>query len=238
MLIGKDYPKIEFELFGLELVEPNAFIGDVIIFAIALYFYLTIRKVKDHQSDDFLRNWKRFYLWFGISFLCGGFGHVLYNYTGVLGKTPSWFLGLLSPFFIEQAMVSIYPTITRRKVFKQISTIKLILFTFLELIILCVFDISETPEKGLLLPTLSTTLGLFICLGILGIYYQQKIHPSFKYLWYAMIVLILSAIPQIMKINFHQYWDRNDVSHVFLITGLILYYQTIKQYHSFRDVIR
>lgn len=238
MLIGKDYPKIEFELFGLDLVEPNAFIGDTIIFFIALFFYNRISRQQQTNDSPFLKNWKLFYLWFGVSFFCGGFGHLFYNYTGVIGKTPSWFLGLLAPYYIEQAMLSIYPDKARRTMFKQISTVKLVIFTVMELIILCVFDISDTPEKGLLVPTLSTTLGLFICLGILGIYYQRRIHPSFKYLWYAMIILILSAIPQAMKINFHQYWDRNDVSHVFLITGLILYYQAIRKYYAFHEKVK
>lgn len=231
MLIGEDYLKIEFELFGLDLVEPNAFIGDFVIFGVAIYYYLRIKK--DPRLTSFLKNWKLFYLWFGISFLCGGFGHLLFNYTGVLGKAPSWFLGMLAPYFIEQAMLSIYPNENKRKLFRKISSAKLILFTILELIILSVFDISEAPEKGLLLPTLSSTIGLFICLGILGVYYQKRIHPSFRYLWYSVVVLILSAIPQILKINFHQYWDRNDMSHVFLIISLILYYQTIKQYKKF-----
>ena len=30
MLIGKDFDKIEFSFFGLNLLEPNAFIGDSI----------------------------------------------------------------------------------------------------------------------------------------------------------------------------------------------------------------
>lgn len=229
MLTGKDYPKIEFEVFGLDLVEPNAFIGDVIIFATALYFYVKLKKTENSGTDDFLKNWKRFYLWFGISFLCGGFGHLLYNYTGVVGKTPSWLLGLLTPYFIEQAMLSIYPNAIKRKLFKQISFLKLVVFAVLEIIVLATFNISEVPEKGLILPTISTTLGLFLCLGVLGVYYQKAIHNSFKYLWIAAVILILSGIPQALKINFHQYFDRNDVSHVFLLIGLVLYYQTIKR---------
>jgi hypothetical protein len=38
MIIGADFPKIEFSLFGLDLVEPNAFIGDTLILAVALFF--------------------------------------------------------------------------------------------------------------------------------------------------------------------------------------------------------
>lgn len=237
MLIGQDYPKIEFELFGLDLVELNAFVGDTIILFVALFFYNKINRQRNNNSS-FSKNWKLFYLWFGISFFCGGLGHLFYNYTGVMGKTPSWILGMVASFFIEQAMFSIYPKIEKRKLLKQISWIKLIVFVTLEIIVLATFDLSQTPEKGLILPTLCSTIGLFFCLGVLGIFYQKRIHPSFRFLWYSVFILIASAIPQSLKINIHQYFDRNDVSHIFLIIGLILYYQTIKKYHSFRDVIR
>jgi hypothetical protein len=228
MLVGKDYPKIELELFGLDLVEPNAFIGDTIILIVALVFY---NKIKKQQENDslFLKNWKLFYLWFGISFFCGGLGHLLYNYTGLIGKTPSWILGMVASFFIEQAMFSIYPKVEKRKTLKQISWIKLIVFVVLEIVVLTTFDLSQAPEKGLILPTLCSTIGLLFCLGVLGVYYQKRIHSSFRFLWYSVFILIASAIPQSLKINFHQYFDRNDISHVFLIIGLILYYQTIKR---------
>lgn len=236
MLIGADYPKIEFELFGLQLVEPNAFIGDTIILLIALFFYSKLNRQQYHNAP-FLKNWKRFYLTFGISFFFGGLGHLLYNYTGVLGKTPSWLLGMVASFFIEQAMFSIYPTIEKRKILKQISSIKLIVFILLEIIVLATFDLSKTPEKGLILPTLCSTIGLFFCLGVLGAFYQKRIHSSFRFLWYSVFILIAASIPQSLKINFHQYFDRNDMSHVFLIIGLILYYQTIKRYTEFHKHI-
>lgn len=230
MLIGVDYPKIEFELFGLKLLEPNAFIGDFLIFLVSLFFYSRFSKT---NSTAFLRNWNQFYLWFGITFLLGGFGHLFYNYTEILGKIPSWLLGLLPPYFIEQAMLSIYPIVEKRKIFKKLSLIKLVVFIVLEILVISLFDLRSAPEKGMIIPTLSSTIGLVVCLGILGVNYQRKIHPSFKYLWYAVIVLLLSAIPQSLKINISQYWDRNDLSHLLLILTLFLYAQTIKNHELF-----
>lgn len=235
MLIGTDYPKIEFELFGLHLVEPNAFIGDAIIFLVALYFYFKIQKLETIQPSAFLKNWRKFYLWFGFSFLAGGFGHLLYNYTGVPGKIPSWLIGMFAPFFIEQAMISIYPKIEKRTLFSKISLIKLVVFLIAESIVLLTVDISDAPEKGLILPTISSTVGLLICLGVLGFFYQKHIHPSFIFLWMSMFILILSAIPQALKINPSQYFDRNDISHIFLLTGLVLYNQTIRNYRKFHN---
>lgn len=233
MLIGTDYPKIEFELFGLQLVEPNAFIGDVIIFSLALYFYSKTKQLSANQENPFLKNWSRFYLWFGFSFLAGGFGHLLFNYTGVPGKIPSWIIGMFAPYFIEQAMISINPKVEKRALFSKISLVKLLVFLAAESILLITVDISAAPERGLLLPTISSTLGLLICLGFLGFSYQKSIHPSFKFLWISMFTLILSAIPQALKINPSQFFDRNDISHVFLLTALVLYYQTIRNYRKF-----
>ena len=45
MLIGEDFDKIQFSFFGLDLVEPNAFIGDCFILAIALFLAFKTRKL-------------------------------------------------------------------------------------------------------------------------------------------------------------------------------------------------
>jgi hypothetical protein len=236
MLIGQDFPKIEFELFGLDLLEPNCFIGNVVIVFVSFYYFFKVRKQKISCPSEFLRNWKLLYLSFGISFLFGGFGHLIYNYTGYIGKSPSWFVALLSPYFIERAMISIFPNRHKRRLFRRIALAKLIFFTLVEIAVLVFLDISKTPEIGLLPPTLSTTLGLLICLGVLGAYYQAIFHNSFKYLWYAAVVLLLSGIPQALKINIHPLFDRNDLSHVFLLVSLVIYYQTLKKYEDFKGM--
>lgn len=45
MLVGKDFDKIEISLFGFELVEPNAFIGDSIILIVALLLASKTKKL-------------------------------------------------------------------------------------------------------------------------------------------------------------------------------------------------
>ena len=46
MLIGRDYDKIEFSFLGLDLLEPNAFIGDTIILITAIIIALKIKKIQ------------------------------------------------------------------------------------------------------------------------------------------------------------------------------------------------
>ena len=78
-MIGRDYPKIEWQFAGLDLLEPNAMIGDLILFSTALVLAAKIKT--NYPQNDFYTNWIRFYLVFGWSFLFGGFGHLFYNFT-------------------------------------------------------------------------------------------------------------------------------------------------------------
>ena len=54
MLIGKDFDKIEFSFLGLDLIEPNAFIGDLIILITALFLASKLRKFD--TSNTFFKN--------------------------------------------------------------------------------------------------------------------------------------------------------------------------------------
>ena len=61
MLIGKDFEKIEIRLFGLDLLEPNAFLGDTIILFVAIILIIKLRKFD--QSIQFLKIGIIFIFW-------------------------------------------------------------------------------------------------------------------------------------------------------------------------------
>jgi hypothetical protein len=106
MRIGEDYPKIEWEVFGFELLEPNAFIGDTIIAAVAIGLYFKTRSLNRIHTTSFNYLWMWFFLVFGIGFFVGGVGHLMYNYFGIFGKYGAWFIGIFSSLLLELAMVS------------------------------------------------------------------------------------------------------------------------------------
>ena len=102
MLVGKDFDKIEISLFGFDLVEPNAFIGDSIILIVALLLASKTKKISN--SSDFFKNWRYFYLLFGFDMFLGGIGHLMFKYWGFNGKYLPWILGIFCVFFVERAM--------------------------------------------------------------------------------------------------------------------------------------
>jgi hypothetical protein len=91
-------------------------------------------------------------------------------------------------------------------------------------------DLTVDPQKGLLVPTLNSIIGLSLTIGALGYYYSKTLGPSFNYLWLSTFILIPSAVVQSMKINIHPWMDRNDISHILLIISLFMYYRSIKGY--------
>ena len=180
MLIGKDFEKIEWDFMGLHLLEPNAMIGDVIIFTVAIVLAI---KVKTHaQHPAFFILWKWFFILFGTGFLMGGFGHLFYNYLGLKGKYFSWYSGMFATLMIELAMISIFPRVEWRKKLKGIAYSKLILSVAVATYIYATVDLIADPSKGLLVPTLNSVVGLGLSLGFLGYYYQPLMHIDFHQL--------------------------------------------------------
>jgi hypothetical protein len=227
MLIGEDFPKIEFQPFGLDLVEPNAMLGDLIIALVSWYFAYRVNKM---PSTPFFRCWKYFFIIFGVSFIFGGLGHLCFNYWGVPGKYTAWLLGIIAPYFVEQAMLSLYTNQKWKRILIRISQVKLVIAFAGTIAVFMFVDLDIDPGKGLQTSTINTAIGLLFALAYLGARYAKTITSGFKYFWMSVLILLPTAFLQSMKINLSQYFDRNDASHVFLILGLIFYYIGVKKY--------
>jgi len=230
MLIGNDFPKIQFEFLGLDLVEPNTFIGDVFIFLFSVYALYKLNKLP--VNSLFFVYWKWFFGVFGVSFLFGGFGHLFFNYFGVRGKYFSWYTSLIAVFLIEIAMLSIHSNQSLSQKLKRISFFKLIVAIGIETAVFMFADLSKNTSAGLIIPSVDSSLGLILTLGLLGYHYHKNISVSFQYFWMSTLVMLPNLFIQGFKINIHPWFDRNDFSHLLLLIGLILYLKALLSYHK------
>lgn len=228
MLIGVEYEKIEFQLFGLDLLEPNGVIGDLLIFGISMFFAYKIKQLGN--NTPFFKLWRWFFIVFGIGFLAGGFGHLFFNYSGVPGKYASWYIGILSNVFVETAMISIHPNSRFRKIATRFSYIKLIIALIGMTWTINYFDLYADPSKGFLFPLFASAVGVLFCHVYLGIVYTKRISKVFKYLWISFIITSPAVVVQVMKISPAQWFDKNDLAHAIMIIGMFFYYYTIKGY--------
>lgn len=227
MLIGKDFDKIEFSFLGLDLLEPNAFIGDLIILITALFLASKLRKFD--TSNTFFKNWRYFFLIFGFGMFLGGVGHLMFNYFGFYGKYIPWLMGIWAVYFIEKAMVSLLKN-NHKLLLNKVILFKLFLSILLEILVFCFVDMSEDHSIGLRVPAINSTIGFVFSLGFLGYKFSKEIDKNFIFFIYSVLLMIPSGIFITYKINIHPWFDKNDFGHLILVLTMILFYKAIKSH--------
>jgi len=227
MRIGEDYPKIEWDFMGFQLLEPNAFIGDTVISIVAVGMFFKARKLYMHSKNSYNFLWMWFFMIFGIGFFAGGIGHLVYNYAGIYGKYGAWYIGIVSTLVLELAMVSQlrkYKTIVNRLLLFKACLAVVSLTTLVALV-----DLSSAPSKGLVVPVVNSSIGLLFSLAYLGYCYTKTKSKGFSYLYWSILVFLPTIFLQAFKINIHPWFDRNDLSHVLIILTLFLYFKSLQK---------
>ena len=202
--------KIPFSFFGYCLQEPMALITNWLIAATAFILFFRLK----NPQNKFQKHWKLFYIFFAISTFFGGLGHLLFYYFDVYGKFPCWFFGTISAFHAGKAMISN----------KLISTEKqrsLTYFLVFKGIVLAGLAIIQQTFLFIMLDSIITYL--FFCLGF-GIYYWKKGNQAYKYTVFAILILLPSIFIFTLQINPHLWFNKDDLSHVLMVTTIIFFY--------------
>ncbi|MBK9192169.1 MAG: hypothetical protein IPM77_12025 [Crocinitomicaceae bacterium] len=226
-MIGADFEKIQFVLFGLNLVEPMAFITDLIMGTVSIILGMKVSKIQSNHA--FYIYWKSFFYLFGIGALAGGVGHTFFFYFGIPGKFLSWICGPLSVYLLEQAMISINPKEKKLEILKLISSLKMIVVFIIFGVILYNMSSTSKPELPFLPIAINTILGVVLTAGALALSYKKSISTKFSYIYLGVLVMLPTAFIFLLKINLHQWFDKNDLSHVLLTAGIIYFYIGIRK---------
>ena len=230
-MIGADFEKIQFEMFGLQLMEPMGFITDCIIGILAFVFAFIVARYK--SVHPFYQYWMWFFIFLGFSSTGGGFAHLFYNYWGIPGKIAPWTLAVFSVYCGEQGMISVYPNDKTLSRLKIISFWKAIFVMVAFILVLTLVDLSEKPELAFLPVALNTIIGLFLATGVLGyIYYKKGLSPLYKYFYFAVLIMLPSSFVFLLKINLHPWFDKNDLSHVLIALGATFYFVGVKSIYK------
>lgn len=221
MLIGQDFDKLQIELFGFIIQEPNGVISDLVMSVVSVI--LGILLIRKYGKSEFEKWWIAFFILYGISAFLGAFGHGFYHYFGALGKVPNWLTGIPIIYFIELAMISLIANPNRKKTLKLLALAKMIIVYMIFVGICFTIPINEKPQIPFLPIAFNTILGVTLSAGVLGYQFYKK-ERSFKQIVIGVIVMVPSAFVFLMKINPTQWFDKNDLSHVLLTAGIIFFY--------------
>lgn len=222
MIIGQDFPKLEWSFLDYKILEPNALVTDTLMSLVS--FYLAYLLYKKQLNSSLSNRWMSFFLVFGISSFLGGLGHALFYYFGAMGKIPNWITGIIAIYLIELAMIGEIESAILRKRFERIFTVKLIVVFLVFIWVINTQAINEKPELGFLPVAIHTIIGVFYTAGILGFQLSKSKNEAFKYFYWGVGIILPSAFFFLLKINPLNWFDKNDISHLFMTLGIIFFY--------------
>lgn len=206
--------KITLELGGLTFMEPMALVMN---WALAALCFLYYKRLRSGGSWGFEKLWKAFFLTFGISVLFGGLAHFLFFYIGKYGKAPGWTFALIAIAFLEMAISTKLPSKWGRRLHYLIA------FKFITLLALMSFDF---VFKWILI---QTTTGLLLVLGGVSIYGLTQKKYYMKYFIFGILTMMLSVPFLVYGIDPHPWFNRHEVSHVFMFFSLVLIYRGVRK---------
>ena len=227
MIIGSDFEKMSVKWGDLIILEPNTFLTDTMMALIC--FYLAIKVWKSQAKNPFVNWFLAFFIMLGISTFTGGLGHAFYHYWGTPGKLFGWYTGILSVYFIERAMISFVHDQKRMKAYRFISLSKMILIYVLVTWLCLTKNVMHKPDIGFLPVAINTIVGTILSAGILGMVFYRKHQAPFHYFTLGVLAMLPAAFFFLMKINLHPWFDKNDVTHLLLSIGNILFYLGISK---------
>lgn len=179
-----------------------------------IYYFL---KLKDDYNISFLKYWKKFFLLFALSTFFGGLSHLLFEYFGMTGKIPGWISGMLAISCIELSMASLFADQKKRN--WQYFIIGRFFLTSLLL----------SMDFQFYWVMIHTSIGL---LGVLGTnstigLFQGKTY--FRFYLVGILALVFALPFKVMAIDLHLWFNRDDISHIFMIIANYSFYKGIKE---------
>jgi hypothetical protein len=201
-------------MFGLQLQEPIALVTNWMIASFCFFAFFNLKR----NESTFQDYWKNFYLVLGISMFFGGLGHLFFQYLGMVGKFPSWILGVIAGLFSSFAMLSVWPNKKQQNNLKRFVILKSILLLSLSI-----------ATRKFLFVAIDTSVAYLIFCGFLAYKLIQKNFAGMRYILIGVLVLLPSVLIYGCKINLHRYLNKDDLSHLFMVGCIIMFYIGVKR---------
>ena len=206
--------KIVFEIGDLVLMEPMALVFNWIISIQCLLHFRSLKQ--SSSSGQWIKGWAAFFALFSASTFFGGISHTFYHYLGMNGKIPGWSLAVLSISCLE------YTVLLRHSFWKPWIAFSTVLIQTILVFLVLSFDFQ------FLWVTIHTSMGLLLVLG--GSSLILRTHNRGNIDFIIAIAWMLASLPfVILGIDLNTWFNRHDISHVFMIISLYKMYDAAKK---------
>ena len=204
-----------FTIKGFYLQEPLTFISDWLISFFCFRIFFQMKKARYLLNASF----QKFFFYLGVSTLLGGISHLFHFYFGVYGHFPSWIASSISTYFFCIGMLRMcYRVVTQFLVW--VIQLKSVILLFLSLYLHLFLFVS-----------IDAIVSFLVLGGFLGLkfYFENVEHKFVKYMLYGVLVLIPAGIVFIFKLDLHLLFNRNDLSHIFILISVFLFNKTFQK---------
>lgn len=192
---------------GLAIHEPVTAFTDYIITILALIYFFKIP-----PTNAISKNWRLFFLFLGISTLFGGTAHALFAvHEGVAYKsvwlTMQIINGIAIYFAQHATLISVLKDSPNRNLWKYSYAVQLILY----------YIVLLTVQKYIV-TIIDNALGL---IPIMVLHFTSKRKEEYhKLIAYGILISFITAIVHGAKLSIHDYFNFNDIAHVFIMISL------------------
>ena len=206
--------KIEFEIWGLQLLEPMALSLNLVMSFQSFRYY---QKIKYTFASPFSIYFGKFFLLASISTFFAAWSHLFYNYIGMVGKIPGFATTIIAISMLEYAMaIYLYPK--GNAILKSIIYI-LMTGTFGLLIF----------ELTFLWVAIHTAIGIIFFLGIPFSLRIIKGNDQAGFFFWGFISMLMTLPVELLRLNLHPWFQHQDISHLFMISALYFFSKGVHQ---------
>ncbi len=170
------------------------------------------------RNEEEVNWWRRFFLILGISTFLGGLGHLFFYYFDKPGKFPNWIIGICAGYFAGNAMLVRLKNESVKKTLKIVLIIKALAFMVLAI----------AYRNFVFVAVDAIVTYIFFC-GVIGLILYLRGFTEMRFMIYGVLVCLPSAFIFLLKINPHRWFNKDDLSHLLMLSCTICFYLGAKR---------
>ena len=200
------------------LREPVTSITDMMLSSSCFYFFFAIPKIK--KGVPFLSDWRKFFLFLGISTFLGAIAHGIFHSKNdgiydVVWIIMQLFSGL-SVFYAQSAAFGQLENSRTRNIWLNISIIQFLIFGFS---VFYFFNFKVVAINSLI--AMIQLILIFFPVKLEDWAYRALISSGF-------LISFLTVYVHQQKLSYSRYFNYKDISHVIMYFSLLLIFRGIK----------
>ena len=208
---------LSIEILGIRLDEPVTVATDLIISLVCLYALIFLKRARGKQNLRLL--FILFFAFLGTGTLLGGFlGHGFLYLLDPGWRLPGFLSSMVAVALLEQASLMVLSQHIQHRAW--------LLLTWLNILLLFSFLVLVMVTQNFLFVVFYVTFNVLILIGGTQlVIYRRSGHVAAGWFLLAVGTGLAGDVIYVLNLNLSEWFNRNDLGHIFLAVSTILFYR-------------